>query len=258
MRFTPVGRFVWHDLLTPDPDSAVAFYAAIAGWGTQTWRAQGREPYRMWTLGTTPFGGVMKLPPHLAGAPPHWISYVYVDDVLRCTERTKTLGGRVLHPPEEIPTVGRLAVIADPQGAALSVLASTRVPPARNGPAAVGEFSWHELATTDAHSALWFYGALFGWERDPTYDMGQLGVYHIIARQGSQIGGAYDMPAGTSTRSNWLPYIRVASAPTTTEQIRSLGGAVVMGPHEMPGGDLIAMAVDPQGASFAIHEVRRS
>src|SRR5436309_14669621 len=108
------GRFVWYDLMTPDPEAAKAFYTAVMGWGTQLWESPGMS-YTMWTVGDRPIGGLMKLPDEdvASGARPHWLAYVAVPDVDATTARAKELGANVLKPPTSIPTAGRFAVIAD-------------------------------------------------------------------------------------------------------------------------------------------------
>ena len=87
------GRFVWYDLMTPDPEAAKAFYTAVAGWGTEAWENPGMS-YTMWTAGGKPMGGTMKLPDEAVagGARPHWIAYVDVPDVDAAAARARELG----------------------------------------------------------------------------------------------------------------------------------------------------------------------
>ena len=73
------GRFVWHDLATPNPDAAKSFYSQIAPWETKAWDDDVTD-YTMWTLDGKPIGGVTPLEsdPASAGLPPHWMAYVSV------------------------------------------------------------------------------------------------------------------------------------------------------------------------------------
>src|SRR5574340_1238830 len=105
------GRFVWYEHLTRDVAGAVAFYSDVVGWKTQPF-AEG-QGYLMWVGSQGPLGGVMELPEEAAkaGAPPHWMAHVQVDDVDATAALAKKLGGRVWHEPTDIPTVGRFAVI---------------------------------------------------------------------------------------------------------------------------------------------------
>src|SRR5215218_8021231 len=149
------GRFVWYDLMTTDPEGAKAFYAAVTGWGTQVWDEMA---YTMWTVGERPIGGIMKLPAEAlaGGARPHWLGYVAVPDVDATTARAQELGATVMVPPTDIPTVGRYSVLADPQGALIAAYTHASAAPEPEGMPPVGEFSWHELATTDPEAAWGF------------------------------------------------------------------------------------------------------
>ncbi len=152
------GRFVWYELLTSDPDAATGFYTELIGWGTAEW-GEGENPYVMWTTDETPqgsIGGVIPLPEEAkkAGAPPHWLPYVGSLDIEATVSEAQKLGGKVMVPLTEIPTVGRFAVLSDPQGAVFAVFAPAEQAPGHEGPAQLREFSWHELATTDYEAAL--------------------------------------------------------------------------------------------------------
>ncbi len=102
----------------------------------------------------------------------------------------RELGGRVFVEPMDIPTIGRYAVIADPQGASISIFK----PADGHGPARHrskhGEFCWNELLTTDQGAAFSFYKEIFGWERLDEHDMGPMGVYLIYGREGKPLGKA--------------------------------------------------------------------
>ncbi len=250
------GRFVWYDLMTEDLDSAQDFYKKLVGWSTQPW--DGPKPYTMWVNGETRLGGIVALPEEAkaAGAPPHWLSYVATPDVDATAERAKELGGNVMHGPEDIPKVGRYAVIADPQGAVFAVYKSSGEMPGSDEPAQVGEFSWHELATSDSDGAFEFYRSLFGWETKETMDMGEMGSYNMygVPELGFPLGGIYNKPEEMPV-SAWLYYIKVDDVNTAVDKVKELGGKILNGPMEVPGGsgDLIAQCMDSQGAAFALH-----
>lgn len=146
---TPNGRFCWGELLTTDPAAAADFYRAVIGWGTREWEGS-ETPYAVWMNNDTPVGGLMQLPAELTatGAPPHWLVYISTPDAEACGMNARSLGGTQLN-MLELPDVGRMAIIADPQGAVFSAYQPSDMTPGHDGPAAVGEFSWHELATTD-------------------------------------------------------------------------------------------------------------
>jgi uncharacterized protein len=248
------GRFVWFDLMTSDPEAAKGFYTRLIGWGTQPWEG-GDMPYTMWANGEKPVGGLMELPAEAreAGAPPHWMAYVSVPDVDAAAARAGELGGTVLHGPTDIPGAGRFAVLADPQGAVFAVYTSAGEGGGPAGPPAKGEFSWHELATSDAAGAFNFYEDLFGWEKQEAMDMGEAGIYQIYGRGGVPLGGMFNKTADMPGPPAWLYYIKVEDVNKAVEKLKELGGTVLNGPMEVPGGDRIAQCMDPQGACFALH-----
>jgi predicted enzyme related to lactoylglutathione lyase len=244
------GRFVWYDLMTTDPQQAEAFYTKTVGWSTEAWQG-GPMPYHMWKADGKTMGGVMQLPAN-AGAPPHWLAYIAVPDVDATVNDAESRGAKALHRPTDIPTVGRYAVLSDPQGAVFAVFTSAGNAPGHEGAPTMGEFSWHELATTDIDAAFTFYEALFGWEKKDE-DMGPLGIYRIFSRKGIQLGGMFNKPADMPFPPHWLQYVMVDSARAAADRVAANAGKILNGPTEVPGGDWIAQCLDPQGAPFAVH-----
>ena len=114
------GRaFPWHELNVPDVDAAVDFYGKCFDIGTQDFPFEGGV-YKMFTVGGVPVGGCMSTnSPEMAGmnVPPHWAVYMAVDDVDARLEKVTANGGTTVVPPMDIPNVGRMSLIADPQGA---------------------------------------------------------------------------------------------------------------------------------------------
>jgi uncharacterized protein len=255
---TTKGRFVWYDLMTTDVDAAKAFYSEVIGYKTQAW--DGPMPYSMWCVGDQPVGGVMALPEEVqkAGVPPHWLAYVAVDDVDASAKQAASLGGTILKGGTDIPTVGRFAVIADPQGAAIALFKSATHMKRDDGDPRPGDFTWHELNTTD-HKAAWkFYHGLFGWKHTSSMDMGPgMGDYFMFDRsdapEGKACGGLSDMAKVQGIPPHWLYYTTVDDIDGAIERIKQHGGKLLNGPMEVPGGDKVAQCQDPQGGAFAIH-----
>jgi predicted enzyme related to lactoylglutathione lyase len=250
------GRFAWHDLMTTDPDAAKAFYTGVVGWGTQDWPGT-TPPYRMWMAGDAMVGGVMQLPDEAVqmGSPPHWLTYIETQDIDETFALATKLGARTYVPPTDIPTVGRFAVLADPQGATFALFTPlpSDNPPMKNLDRA-GEFSWRELMTTNQKDAFAFYEELFGWKETSAMDMGEHGVYQMFGLTSEvPIGGVYTIGKEMGAPPNWLPYIHVDSADAATERVKELGGSIKNGPMEVPGGDRITVCADPQGCVFAVH-----
>jgi predicted enzyme related to lactoylglutathione lyase len=254
------GRFVWYELMAKDPKAAQAFYTKVIGWDTQPFEGGGM-PYTMWTRNGQPLGGLMELPEDArkSGAPPSWLAYIGTPNVDETVAQARKLGAVVHVPPQDIPTVGRFSVLADPQGAAFA--AFTPLPSSTSrpeGPPQVGDISWHELATTDHAAAFRFYSTLFGWEKDEAMDMGPMGIYQLYKRGTQQLGGIYNKPAEMPFPPNWLLYARVPDVHKGAETVKSLGGKVLNGPMEVPGGGWIVQIMDPQGAMFALHHTKAS
>ena len=170
--------------------------------------------------------------------------------------RIVQLGGRVLKQPDDIPTVGRFAVVQDPFGASFAIFTPKPAPgspePKRGG---TGDFSWFELYTPNPEGAWKFYQTLFGWEKTTAMDMGEMGVYQMFGRGGGiPNGGIMKPPPGAPAA--WMPYARVKDAKASAAVAAANGGKIVNGPMEVPGGDWIATGMDPQGAMFSVHSLK--
>lgn len=252
---TQPGKFVWYELMTSDPNAAQSFYHETIGWDTAPFE-ESPEPYTMWMNGESPVGGVMALPEEAkqAGAPPHWIAYITTPNVDETTNKVKELGGNLIHGPMEIPNVGRFAIVSDPQGAVFAVYTPANEPEGDDHEPGVGEFSWHELATTDREGAFDFYSKLFGWKKTEAMDMPEeAGTYQMYGLDDVTMGGMFNKPAEMPGPPMWLYYTTVSNVTETAEKVQAKGGQVLNGPMEVPGGDMIAQCMDPQGAPFAIH-----
>lgn len=252
------GRFVWYELMTTDTAAAKAFYTEVVGWGMQPGPVAGMD-YTLLTAGSVPMAGLMALPEEAraAGAPPHWIGYVGTADVDASATQARDLGGSIIVPPTDIPDIGRFAVIADPQGAAIALFKGTGAmewePPARGTPAT---FSWHELYATDWSKAFDFYQAMFGWEKSDAMQTPDMGTYQIFSIGGVPSGGMCNKPAAMP-RAAWLYYAEVEALDAAVAKVTEGGGSIVLEPMQVPGGGWIVQGRDPQGAAFALHAPKR-
>jgi len=253
------GQFAWYDLVTPDVAGAKKFYPSVTGWGTMPW-ADGA--YTMWAAHDQPLGGIAPISPEQTaqGIPPHWLAYVAVGDVDASARTVTALGGQVLHGPEDIPDVGRFAIIRDPQGGMLAIFTSkNNADGGWDGTAKPGHFSWHELMTTDIDGALRFYKGMFGWEKIEEVDMSPGERYLEYGLNGKMYGGIYKRrPEHGDMPTSWTFYVNVPDIDASVKAVKRGGGKVLMGPMEVPGGDRVVMCTDSQGASFALHERKRA
>lgn len=247
------NQFVWYDLMTTDAAAAQAFYRAVAGWGMQDAGMTDRS-YTILSVKETPIGGLMPMPPDAsaAGAKPCWNGYVGVDDVDAFAARVKQAGGAVHHGPEDIPNVGRFAVVADPHGASLILFkGSTDDQPKPAAVGTPGHIGWRELHAGDQKRDFAFYAGLFGWTKAEAIDMGQMGVYQLFAAGDAAIGGMMTKTDAVPAPF-WLYYVNVDNIDAAASRVTENRGQVLNGPHEVPGGAWIVQCRDPQGAMFAL------
>jgi predicted enzyme related to lactoylglutathione lyase len=255
---TVQGSHVWYELITPDPEGAKTFYdAVVSGWSIGE-RAPVEHDYRMIGRSDGGFaGGVLRLTDEMSqhGTKPIWLGYVGVDDVDATVARIEAKGGTVRVPAFDIE-VGRIAMVADPQGNPFYVMKP--IPPAGEDKQQSDVFSsdqeqrvsWNELSTADPVAARHFYGELFGWVSDDFMDMGEFGEYRFFDHDGTRIGAVCGvMPGGSG---GWRYYVQVPSISKAVEAVKAGGGTITVEPHEVPGGDHIIIGRDPQGAEFAL------
>lgn len=253
---TSKGHFVWCELGTTDTTAATAFYCAVVGWNaTDAGMPDGQ--YTILNAGKAPAGGIMELPAAVlaAGAKPAWTGYIGVDDVDAFAARLAAAGGKIHRAADDIPGVGRFAVVADPQGAVFNLfkpLGGEALPAAGATPGRIG---WHELHAADGPAAFAFYADLFGWTKTEAIDMGPMGVYQTFATggpTGDAMAGGMMTKTDAMPRPMWLYYFNVDDAGAAASRVKDAGGQVLMGPQQVPGGSWIVQCLDPQGVMFAV------
>lgn len=256
MSTIPTGRFTWYQLNATEPDAAFEFYSALIGWSKELWTGGDGPPYTMVVRDDgVPVGGIMALPeePRKSGTAQHWLAYISTPDVDRTVMQARDHRAQIFVPPTDLPGIGRFAVLADPQGAPFAVFAPLEPPEDTAFAPQLGDVSWHELMTTDYPNALAFYTDLFDWEKREAMDMGEAGSYQLFGRGGSELGGMFNKTAEMPAPPNWLLYFRVDDVDKQVKRLDGLGGQLLNGPMDVPGGDRIAQCMDPQGGAFAIH-----
>ena len=208
--------------------------------------------YTLLCVGETQVGGLMPLPSeaYAAGMRSCWIGYVGIDDADSATAQVGRLGGKILGEPRDIPGVGRFAMVTDPQGAAFNLFKPNQ-PGERAASSAPGHIGWHELHTTDWPKALGFYVDLLGWLKGDSVDRGPMGTYQLFNVGGVPAGAMFNDPT-VKAAPYWMYYFNVADIDDAANRVTDSGGKIVRGVHQVPGGNWIVQATDPQGAAFAL------
>jgi hypothetical protein len=240
--------------MTPDLSGAKAFYGDVVGWTSQE-MPMPEGAYTILEAAGVGVGGAATLTDAVRalGVPPNWTSYVAVDEVDAAAAKAATLGGSVIHPPQDIPGVGRFAIIADPHGAVIAIMTPIPAdPPRPQAPRGTpGHASWHELYAGDLEADFAFYAEMFDWKKDSDMDMGPTGAYRLFSNTHGQGGGMMTKPADMPAPA-WLYYFQVGDIDQAANRVKAANGQVLNGPMEVPNGEWIVQGQDPQGAMFAL------
>jgi hypothetical protein len=183
--------------------------------------------------------------------PPHWLSWVYVDDADAVAARVAGLGGKVLAGPMDYGDMGRGAVIADPTGAAFA-LWQPKGPIEPRVKQQAGAVTWNELLTTNVDASGSFLSKLLGW-KSRTDSIGPM-TYTTFLAGDERIGGMMAAPM-KEVPSSFLVYFATDDVDKTVAQATQLGGGVVAPAFDVPGVGRFAILRDPQGAAFALAKI---
>lgn len=245
------GQFVWRELMTPDPDAARTFYAALLGWGWQPFGSTRTGTYWIASAGERMVAGAMKTPPG-APMPPAWSSYLTVPDVDEAAAICRAAGGQVVFGPEDIPDVGRFATLLDRTGAAFQAFKpSTAGEPPPDGLPPPGTFCWETLVTSDPAAAKAFYAKLAGWKTAAgpggSGEVFTCGEVPVADLQAARPGGP----------SYWATYVAVEDALASRDRAVELGGKVLVPRIDVPEVGTVAVIADPAGAALGLFQPGR-
>ncbi|MEM7273257.1 MAG: VOC family protein [Actinomycetota bacterium] len=242
------GTPSWIDLSTTDPDAAREFYGAIFGWSYEVNPTDQGGEYIMARRDGRAAAGMMAQPAEMAGMPSMWSSYVTVADVDATVAKVEGAGGSVFMPPMQVMDSGRMAVVGDPTGAAISLWQ----PQNHIGSEVVNEhgaLTWTECQTPDVAAAGKFYGELFGWTAEEM-DMGPAGAYTIFNLGTDGVAGAMHPPMD-GIPPHWEVVFAVDDCDACVTAAAEAGGQVIVEPFDIPVGRQAVIA-DPQGAVFGV------
>jgi predicted enzyme related to lactoylglutathione lyase len=259
----------WVDTQQPDPDAASEFYAGLFGWDVENVMPDHAEG--VYYIGRIRGGDVAAIGPTPPGAPPMamWNTYIAVASADESATKVRDAGGTVFMEAFDVMDAGRMAVVADPEGAMFCLWEAK----GNVGATVVNEhgaLNFNGLATRDAEAAERFYNAVFGWkilplkagpmwvlpgygdhleEKNPGLreSMKQMGApdgfVDVVAQIDPIDAGDADSPA------RWAVTFGVDDVAETASKAAELGGQVVDGPFDAPWTRL-AVIRDPQGATF--------
>ncbi|MGW4791482.1 VOC family protein [Nonomuraea sp. NPDC004297] len=242
------GSPCWLDVSSPDLDASAAFYTGLFGWESFSLGPEHRD-YRFCQVGGETVAGISAQNPS-RGAPA-WLTYFRSPDADAVAKTVEQAGGTVVGPPLDIEGQGRMAVFADPAGAAFAVWQ----PGATDGLGLVteaGSLSWVELYAADPAGIRSFYRSVFGW-RVEDLQMGGT-VYTVISPaeggESSAMAGIVPLPEGEA--AHWLPYFEVLDCDATVAAAQRLGAQTRTPAVSAEGVGRVAVLADPFGARFAV------
>lgn len=253
------GTFVWYELMTTDAAASEAFYCEVLGWRARP--AEGAPmPYTILSAGEDGVAGMYALSREMLdrGVKPGWIGYIAVDDMDAKATGVSEAGGTVHVGPTDLPGVGRFAIATDPQGVGFVLF--DPIPPSSGNPKPAfanipGHVGWNELRTTALDPAFDFYAKLFGWTEKSSMDMGsEWGKYRMfgVSKGEEMIGGMMKQPTSVPGEPQWRFYFIADGIDAAIERLKSAGGQLSDGPHQVPGGAWAAQATDPHGVRFGL------
>ncbi len=235
----------WVDLAAADIDSASKFYEGLFGWTTFN---DGETPYSIFMVGDSAVAGVMELSPEMGDMPPVWSTYVSVVDADATIAAVTNAGGAVFQEPFEIPGGGRIAVIADPAGAAICLFEGM----ADSGMKLMDENGapcWFDCVSRDTKVSAAFYAEVFGWTSEYMEEM----QYTVFINDGEWICGTYQMPdeVPAEVPSHWMVNFVVPDCDAAVAYATENGGSMWMPPMDTPFGRAAGVA-DPSGAALTV------
>ncbi len=235
----------WVDMGAADYGAAVSFYSQLFGWESQDMGEEAGH-YHMVSKGGKLVGGIG---PAQDPGPPRWTMYINVDDVDSVAKAVEAAGGRVLAPPMDVMTAGRMTVFADSTGAVASAWQAKDHAGAQlvNEP---GSFTWSELHSSDVGKSKEFYSEVFGW------GWGGAPEYSEVQVGGRSVAGLMPRPPGLPAEvpDNWLIYFGSADLEADSQRAKELGATVLVPATEVPNMGRFSVIMDPQGGTFAIFQ----
>lgn len=238
------GKIVWRDLLTSDVDKAGRFYEQLLGWKMEPLS----DGYHLIRFEGRLIGGIARKDD--AETTAQWIPFMSVADVDRAIGTVEASGSKVYLAPINLPRRGRLALVADPQGAAFGVMNSEGGDPAEHE-APIGDWLWNEIWLEDPDAVLPFYREIAGLTPETRDFDGN--SYRFLQSDGVPRAGLVKKP-DPNVRDTWVNYVRVADPSAIAERAKALGGTVLMAPRPDVHRGTVAIIADPTGGALLVQK----
>jgi predicted enzyme related to lactoylglutathione lyase len=235
------GKFVWHDLLTDDMESARKFYGDVFGWRFETKRDY-TQIYNQKEL----IGGIMQVTPSdEQQAKAVWLPSISVANVDKSVEQLLSQQGKVLKGPIYMKERGKGVLISDPHGAHVVLLRAKGGDPKDKTPQ-IGDWLWNELWTNKPKESYAFYRHLAGYDG---YEMRD--GYQILKRKNKWRAGIREIDKD-EFKARWVPAIRVSDLQETILKVNAAGGEVIISPDKELENGNVALIKDTTGAVVII------
>lgn len=243
------GAFCWSECSTSDVEGAKGFYGEVFGLEAEETPLPDGGIYVQFQKDGKYVAGLTPQQPQEReqGIPPHWNTYIAVEDADLVTKEAERLGGTIAAPPFDVLESGRMAVVIDPTGAAIGFWQAKEHIGAQVY-AEEGTIGWWELMTHDPKRAMEFYTQLFGYGTEEFSSA--TGPYTVLKHKGENAAGIMAAPQ-PEIPASWTPYFGVADADATFEKATGLGAAVIMLVTEVENVGRFSWITDPQGAAIA-------
>jgi predicted enzyme related to lactoylglutathione lyase len=247
------GKVVWYELESAAPDKSKAFHAELLGWTIEPQEMAGIK-YELAKAGGKDVATIRQAEGKKAKS--RWIPFVSVPDVDAATAAIEQNKGKVVKPAQDVPDIGRYAIVSDPNGALFAVFKGAKSDDPDTDQIKQGEFVWVENMTRGQKqhaAAIAFYPAAVGYtsssmevgagKKKSKYDMLSYGEKHragVAAAKPASLGG------------QWLPWVSVDDLDGSVAKVKALKGKVVVKPHDIAGVGRAAVVSDPTGAPLGL------
>ncbi len=248
-----VGKFIWYDLFVHNLEEVIPFYEGLFGWSFVNTEPNINRVQTIYRDGVSIGNAVEMTPGKRNDAGSHWLGYVSTEDIDNSVLVVTQNKGSIPMEPKDLPNRGRVAIMADPQGARAALVTSSHGDPPDSDDI---DNYWvgSELWTISVSAALEFYTLLFDYEVDRRA-MDDGSVYTVLVKDDEDRAAVVKIPWEGEIQPTWVPYIAVTDAMGVIETAKTLGGTILIGADPAQQKNPNAIIADPQGGVFGIVEI---